>query len=109
MHVGQRLEQRQRDDDLADAARVLFRAAVHLGVEGPRGVGDVEHGDAVGAGVAAEQRADLGAEGAVGRGQLEIRVVDESEPHLVHPLHRTRANRAALEQDLVGEVEGFQA
>ena len=82
--VGQRLEQRESHDDLADTADVLLLVAAMLGVARCRRVGEIQHGDAVAVQAAAEQRGDLRGERGVGRGQVEGLAL-EAQVHLAHP------------------------
>ena len=53
IRVRERLEERERDHQLADAADVLLVVAAMLGIARLRGIGEVQHGEAVGVHAAA--------------------------------------------------------
>ena len=59
VQVGQRLEQRQRHHQLADAADVLPVVGAVLGIARLGGIGQVEHGQAVVVHAAGEHAGDL--------------------------------------------------
>ena len=80
--VRQCLEHGKRDDKLADAADVLLVVAAVLGVTRLLRVGEIQHGNAVVPGMAAEQSGDLFAEGRVDRRQVEVAHVEQAQVDL---------------------------
>ena len=91
--VGERLEDRQCDEQLADASRVLVLVAVPLGVAGVGEVGEVEQRHPVALHLGSDQPLELGGELRIGRRELEVRLVEEPQVDL---LERQELARRAL-------------
>ena len=88
IQVGQRLEQRQRHHQLADAADVLLVVAAVLGIDRLGRVGQVEHRQPGGLRIAAEHGNDPLRERGIGRRQVEG-LADQPGLHLRRVQQRT--------------------
>ncbi|MEJ2299826.1 MAG: hypothetical protein P8X94_15295 [Woeseiaceae bacterium] len=82
--VGQRLEQAEGCNDLADTADILPVVTTVFGITGVIGVAEIEDGNPVTVGVLAQQLADLPRELGIGRRYFEVLVTGQSQ------VHRTR-------------------